>query len=63
MDRDKPLPPGRYYLQAIFYNAFIGKVGATGQVIRPDHAEVLKDSFDTTELFRSNIVEIELKPK
>jgi hypothetical protein len=57
---NKPLPPGRYHLQAVFYNAFIGKDSRTPRMVGPKDRDALRAHYDTKELFRSNLVEIEL---
>jgi hypothetical protein len=54
--------PGKYYLQAIYLKAFIGLSELNGHrtVYGPADGEKLMHGFDSTELFRSNILEVEL---
>lgn len=54
------LLPGKYYLQAIFFNGFIGKDSARRTFVRPEDGNQIAEHFDTHELFRSNVIEIEL---
>lgn len=61
----KPLPPGKYYVQAIFYSGFVTFGEAADGDEGPAVAHAFADpeiNFDRSELFRSNVVEIELLP-
>jgi len=57
-----PMTPGRYYLQAVYFKAFIGLSELDGRttVSGPADGEKLMERFDTHELFRSDTAEIEL---
>lgn len=58
---DETLPPGKYYLQVIFFNSFIGlSRHANRHNIGPQDGQLVVETFDRDELFRSNIVEVEL---
>ena len=59
---EHPLPPGTYYLQAIYFNAFIGLNRAEDRIFGPHESRELMHHFDTGELFRSNVVKITLLP-
>jgi hypothetical protein len=60
-----PLPPGKYYLQAIFNRGFVN-FRSDVDLSKAGPAEIgetlikLFDAYDRTEAFRSNVVEIEL---
>jgi hypothetical protein len=60
--RATPLPPGTYYLQAVYFNAFIGLNRESNTLYAPERTDELMRHFDTNELFRSNVVEIKLLP-
>jgi hypothetical protein len=58
------ISPGTYYLQVIYFNAFLGidSVGHSAYGPNgPGDPKELFNHFDYTELFRSNVVEIEFK--
>jgi hypothetical protein len=57
-----PMTPGKYYLQVVYFNAFIGLSELDGRstVVGPGDGEKLSERFDSHELFRSNAVELEL---
>ena len=54
--------PGTYYLQTVYMDAFIGLCQRNGSstVYKPSDGDKLMEGFDDRELFRSNVVEIEL---
>jgi hypothetical protein len=56
----KALPPGTYYVQAIFYNAFIGFDSRVPRRFSPEDSAEMNGHFDKSELFRSNAVEIHI---
>lgn len=58
---DHLLPPGKYYVQAVFYRAFITFTVAE-QPKTLNEVDAFYRAFDRRELFRSNVVEIELLP-
>ena len=62
---NRPLPPGTYYLQVIYLNAFIGWSNVTNSYSLREAAtaDEFERLFDRGELFRSNVVELELLPK
>jgi hypothetical protein len=56
----KSMPPGKYYLQVVFYRAFVTFNPTTRPAKTLGDIRHFYDGFDRGELFRSNIVEIEL---
>jgi hypothetical protein len=53
---------GKYYLQAIYFRAFVEFDRHTPPDMTLEQGMHFYDDFDRTELFRSNVVEIELLP-
>lgn len=58
----RDLPPGKYYLQVIYYRAFTSFQPPDRTHAAPGGLAHAYDGFDRSELFRSNVVEIELLP-
>jgi hypothetical protein len=61
-DPKKGLTPGKYYLQVIYHRRFISSPPVDERVgrITPESLKNWYDKFPETDLFRSNIVEIEI---
>jgi hypothetical protein len=57
-----PLPAGEYYLQVIYFNAFIAgnpeRMGSNPLKDLPIHLAEFQKNFDRGELFRSNVVRV-----
>lgn len=56
----KPLRPGKYYLQLIYKGIFLSQSPARNGIIAPEAFHRWMVEYDKPDLFRSNVVELEL---